>query len=135
MRAACTRTITSATVAEPTNGLPSRPAISPITTWTEIERNTHQSHEFRLSTPDDWRLRGIVGAFWEQLQIQDQLNWNYKTSAALYRDRHGRMSDERGTCAGCSVNNPAPIRGDNTAFFNDVQRGYRQTAFFTSLGL
>ena len=25
------------------------------------------------------------------------------------------------------------MRNDNTAFFNDVQRGYRQTAFFTSL--
>ncbi len=25
------------------------------------------------------------------------------------------------------------IRNDNVAFFNDVQRGYRQAAFFTSL--
>ncbi len=30
------------------------------------------------------------------------------------------------------VNNP-DTRNDNVAFFNDVQRGYRQTAFFTSL--
>ena len=37
-----------------------------------------------------------------------------------------------GTAPGTSVNNPG-TRNDNAAFFNDVQRGYRQTAFFTSL--
>jgi len=38
---------------------------SPVTSWREQLRNTHQTHEFRLSTPDDWRARGIIGAFWE----------------------------------------------------------------------
>jgi iron complex outermembrane receptor protein len=33
---------------------------------------------------------------------------------------------------GATVNDPA-TRNDSTAFFNDVQRGYRQTAFFTSI--
>ena len=37
---------------------------------------------FELSTPDDWRFRGIVGAFWEELKIYDQLNWLYKTLPA-----------------------------------------------------
>ena len=36
------------------------------------------------------------------------------------------------TVPGTSVNNPG-TRNDNVAFFNDVQRGYRQTAFFNSL--
>ena len=67
--------------AEPANGLTST-CYSPSATWNETERNTHQSHEIRLSTPDDWRLRGIVGAFWEELQIDDQLNWHYKTLPA-----------------------------------------------------
>jgi len=62
--------------AEPTHGLAAT-CFSPSTTWNETERNTHQSHELRVSTPDDWRLRGIVGAFWEELQIDDQLNWLY----------------------------------------------------------
>jgi iron complex outermembrane receptor protein len=60
--------------AEPSHGLASA-CLSPSSTWNETERNTHQSHEIRLSTPDDWRMRGIVGAFWEELQIDDQLNW------------------------------------------------------------
>jgi hypothetical protein len=29
---------------------------SPAAAWQETEKNTHQSHEFRVSTPDDWRI-------------------------------------------------------------------------------
>jgi iron complex outermembrane recepter protein len=117
--------------AEPTHGLAST-CFSPSSTWNETERNTHQSHEFRLSTPDDWRMRGIVGAFWEELQIDDQLNWQYKTlppctTAVAY----GCLTDI-GTPPGASVNTPG-TRNDNVSFFNDVQRGYRQSALFTSL--
>src|SRR5262249_22716273 len=52
---------------------------TPSSVWTDHEHNSHQSHEFRVSTPDEWRLRGIVGAFWEQLRIEDQLEWQYKS--------------------------------------------------------
>jgi outer membrane receptor protein involved in Fe transport len=116
--------------AEPTKGLVAT-CYTPLSTWTEIERNTHQSHEFRLSTPDDWRLRGIVGAFWEQLQIQDQLNWNYKSLPPCTTTVTAGCLTNVGPAPGSTLNNPA-TRGDNTSFFNDVQRGYRQTAFFTS---
>jgi outer membrane receptor protein involved in Fe transport len=117
--------------AEPTHGLAAT-CFSPSTTWNEAERNTHQSHELRLSTPDDWRLRGILGAFWEELEIDDQLNWLYKTLPPCTASvTYGCLTDV-GTPPGASVNNPG-LRNDNTAFFNDVQRGYRQTAFFTSI--
>jgi iron complex outermembrane recepter protein len=116
---------------EPTNGLKST-CYSPSTTWNETERNTHQSHEIRLSTPDDWRMRGIVGAFWEELQIDDQLNWAYKTLPACTATEAFGCLTNVAPPPGATVNNPA-TRNDNTAFFNDVQRGYRQTAFFTSL--
>src|SRR2546430_15707932 len=36
---------------------------SPSATWHSVERNTHQQHELRLSTPDEWRFRAIAGAF------------------------------------------------------------------------
>ena len=127
--------------AEPQNGLVST-CYSPSTTWSETLRNTHQSHEIRLSTPDDWRLRAIVGAFWEDLRIYDQLNWNYKTLPPCVETQAGTPS----TSVGCltnigptpyptpsSLNNPDPIRGDNVGFFNDVKRGYTQRAFFGSL--
>ena len=70
---------------------------SPSAIWNETERNTHQSQEIRLSTPDEWRLRGIVGAFWENLRIYDQLNWLYKTPAALHsRRKPGRRPRRSG---------------------------------------
>jgi len=117
--------------AEPKNGLVST-CYSPSTSWTEAERNTHQSHELRLSTPDDWRLRGIVGAFWEELQIDDQLNWQYKTLPPCTTSVTVGCLTDVGPPAGASVNDPS-VRNDNTAFFNDVKRGYRQTAAFTSI--
>jgi iron complex outermembrane recepter protein len=117
--------------AEPANGLKAA-CFSPSTTWNETERNTHQSHEIRLSTPDDWRMRGIVGAFWEELQIDDQLNWAYKTLPACTASEAVGCLTNVAPPPGATVNDSA-TRNDNTAFFNDVQRGYRQTAFFTSL--
>jgi iron complex outermembrane receptor protein len=105
---------------------------SPSTTWNETESNTHQSHEIRLSTPDEWRLRGIAGVFWEDLRIYDQLNWDYKTLPACTATVTFGCLTDIGPLPGSSVNNPAQVR-PGVAFFNDVQRGYRQRAFFTSL--
>jgi iron complex outermembrane recepter protein len=116
--------------AEPANGLAST-CFSPSSVWNETERNTHQSHEIRLSTPDDWRLRGIVGAFWEKLWIQDQLNWQYKTMPACTATVTVGCLTDVGPAPGSSAADPN-TRNDNDAFFNDVQRGYRQVAFFTS---
>jgi iron complex outermembrane receptor protein len=114
------------------NGVPAM-CFSPATTWTEYERNTHLSQELRLSTPDEWRLRGIAGAFWEDLRIYDELNWNYKTMPPCTATVVFGCETDVGPQPGASVNNPARIRGDNVGFFNDVKRGYTQTALFTSL--
>jgi outer membrane receptor protein involved in Fe transport len=117
--------------AEPANGLKST-CYSPSSTWNDTEHNTHQSHEIRLSTPDEWRMRGIVGAFWEELKIEDQLNWLYKTLPACTASVTAGCLTDVGPAPGSSASDPA-TRNDNVAFFNDVQRGYRQYAFFTSL--
>jgi iron complex outermembrane recepter protein len=117
--------------AEPANGLAAT-CTSPNAFWTDIERNTHQSHELRLSTPDDWRLRGIVGAFWEQLQIQDQLDWHYKSLPACTDTVTVGCLTDVGVAQGATVLNPN-TRSDTVAFFNDVTRGYKQAAAFTSV--
>jgi len=106
---------------------------SPATTWNETLRNTHQSHEVRLSTPDSWRLRGIGGLFWEDLRIYDQLNWLYKTLPPCTATVQFGCLTNVGPIGNSSLNNPDPIRGDNVAFFNDVKRGYTQRAAFMSL--
>jgi iron complex outermembrane recepter protein len=122
----------------PAQGLVST-CFSPSATWNETLRDSHLSQEIRLSTPDDWRLRDIFGAFWENLRIDDQLNWLYKTLPPCGETSTGAPSTtvgcltDIGPVPGSAVNDPAAVRGDNVAFFNDVKRGYSQWALFTSL--
>jgi iron complex outermembrane recepter protein len=117
--------------AEPTKGL-SAQCFSPVSSWQEIERNTHQTHEFRVSTPDDWWLRGILGAFWEDQRVYDQTNWMYKTMPACTTTVTVGCLTDIGPTPGSTLNNPN-VRNDNTSFFEDVTRGYHQYAFFTSV--
>jgi iron complex outermembrane recepter protein len=105
---------------------------SPSAIWREKERNTHQSHEIRLSTPDDWRVRGIVGAFWEKLEIKDQLDWQYKSLPPCTATLSVGCLSNVAPALDATVSNPN-VRNDNTAFFNDVTRGYKQRAFFASV--
>jgi iron complex outermembrane recepter protein len=110
---------------------------SPKSAWHSVERNTHQQHEFRLSTPDEWRLRAIAGAFWENNTLYDQTGWDYKTvpsctsnGAAGTPGNDGCFADI-GTVPGTTVVNPG-VQGSNTSFYQDTVRTTKQTAFFVS---
>src|ERR1700736_6674648 len=110
---------------------------SPSATWHSVERNTHQQHEFRLSTPDDWRLRAIAGAFWENNTLFDQTGWTYKTIPSSTSNgapgtpgNNGCFADI-GTVPGTTVVNPG-VQGPNTSFYQDTTRTTKQTAFFAS---
>ena len=108
--------------------------------WDDNVHNTHLSNEFRLSSPDSWRFRFIVGAFEEQFRIYDVMNFNYKTIPACspanltiaLRPGGQPASPTSRTAPGSTANDPG-IRGDMTAFGEDIQRGYDQTAFFGSV--
>ena len=111
---------------------------SPSAFWHSTEKNEHQQHEFRVSTPDDWRFRAIAGAFWEANKLYDQTDWNYKTippctsnGASGTPGNTGCLSNT-GTVPGTSVANPG-VQGDNSSFYQDTMRETKQTAFFTSL--
>jgi outer membrane receptor protein involved in Fe transport len=116
--------------------LPSK-CFSPSATWRSIERNTHQQHEFRLSTPDEWRVRAIAGVFWEDNKLYDQTGWNYKNVPSCTADsgpgNTGCFSNV-GTFPGTTVVNPG-VQGDNTSFYQDTVRETKQTAFFASVDL
>ena len=105
---------------------------SPSSTWRERERNTHQSDEIRLSTPNDWRTRAILGAFYEDFSIQDQTQWYFKTLPACTSTvTAGCLTDVAPVPGATTAGAPPP--NDSTAFFEDIQRGYRQYAFFGSV--
>ena len=75
---------------------------SPSGFWTDHQHTTHQSHELRISTPDDWRLRALGGLFWENYTIHEQTDWFYGSNPnfvpiAPAGGRHGEQPE----CAPC----------------------------------
>jgi outer membrane receptor protein involved in Fe transport len=120
------------------NGKP-KTCYAPVGNWNDTVMNTHQSHELRLSSSDDFWIRGLVGAYWEKFVIDDQMNFNYLaipqcSSANLTISENGGPDclSAVGPIPGNYAGNPALRENSNTAFGEDVQRGYKQTAFFAS---
>jgi iron complex outermembrane receptor protein len=126
---------------------------TPSSIWRDLERNTHQSHELRVSTPSDWRIRGIGGLFYENYRIQEQVDWFYLTALPYfnpigpptgYYTLNGSPRLPNGGLVGFlkkgAVFVPAPVTSNNPnvrplgdAFFDDITRGYKQRAAYTSV--
>jgi iron complex outermembrane recepter protein len=104
------------------SGTPGR-CYSPSTTWQDTEKDTHNSQELRLSTPDDRRIRGIGGVFWEDFKIHEETNFEYKTAPGF-----APLIPPPGATSG-----DPNVRNSNTAFFEDINRGYTQKAAFGSV--
>jgi iron complex outermembrane receptor protein len=109
---------------------------TPSSTWRDLERNTHQTHELRLSTPADWRIRGVGGLFYESYQLQNQVDFFYLTALPYFNP----IGPPTGyyTANGAFVSAPVTSNNPNVrplgdAFFNDITRGYRQQAAYTSV--
>jgi outer membrane receptor protein involved in Fe transport len=136
---------------------------SPSATWHDIEKNTHQAHELRFSTPDDKRVRAIGGLFWERYKIEEQVDWHYKSAVDYFRlvapplgyfakdgnprqgpgdPSPGRTWSYRDFLADPAnityIADPATALNPNArdptiAFFDDITRGYTQKAAFASI--
>ncbi len=112
----------------------------PNSFWKDKVRNTHQSHEFRISTPDDRRIRAIAGAYYEEFGIEDNMDWHYKTIPSCNPALTAAQIRAAGSvCLGLVAPNPAATlnesgpRGPSIAFGQDIQRGYKQYAAFGSV--
>ena len=129
-----------------TSAGPDARCFSPSSYWRDQLRNTHVSHELRLTTPADWRVRGVGGLFYEDFNSQDQLDWYYLTALQYfnpiapptgYYTLNGQVvcrcvPGATFTPGGVTSNNPH-VRPLGDAFFNDVTRGYQQKAAYASL--
>jgi len=111
----------------------------PVGDWQDVVQNQHLSHELRISTPTENRLRGLFGAYWEKFNIDDEMNFNYlpppqctPQNLAAYEDGGPDCLSAVGPVPGAFATNPSLRTGTNTAFGEDAQRGYKQTALFTS---
>jgi outer membrane receptor protein involved in Fe transport len=112
---------------------------SPSGYWQDNVTNTHLTNEIRLSTPDDWRLRAIGGAYEEQFRIYDNMNFNYKSfpncdpaNLAIALAGGPTCVANVGPAPGATTIDPS-VRGNTTAFGEDLTRGYDQVAFFGSV--
>ena len=113
---------------------------APLGSWRDQVINTHQSHELRLTTSEDYRVRGTFGAFWESFEIKDNMNFNYMpipqcdpTNFAISQAGGPDCVEAVGPVPGYYATDPNLRTGTNTAFGEDVRRGYKQTAFFASV--
>ncbi len=112
-------------------GSPPSHCYSPSATWHEQDTASHNSQELRMSTPDDWRLRGIGGLYWENYTVRENIDWQYKTLPACTTAAQTSCLTDIAPAPGAYVRNPN-IRNDNESFFDDVTRGYIQKAVFGS---
>jgi len=113
---------------------------APVGNWHDRVQNQHQSHELRVSTNEDYRLRGLFGAYWEKFVIDDQVDLNYMSipqcnQANLAKALAGGPDcvSAVGPVPGAFATDPRLRTNLNNAFGVDSQRGYKQTAFFASL--
>jgi outer membrane receptor protein involved in Fe transport len=113
---------------------------SPTSYWTDTIRTTHQSHEFRVTTPEHGRIRAILGAYYESFKIQDNQDWDYKSIPVCNQSQTAAQIAASGdVCLGLVAPNPAATlnvpgpRGPSVAFGEDTQRGYKQYAAFGSV--
>ena len=83
------------------------------------ERNTH---EVRISTPQDKKVRVTAGFFYDDFQLETQDDYHYAAIQSLGFVPNLPVS----TAAKVNPND----RGPNVAFFNDIRRMEEQMAFF-----
>jgi outer membrane receptor protein involved in Fe transport len=115
-----------------TKGNANASCYSPGMFWRESLRNTHLSQELRASTPNDWRLRGVAGLYYEDEKIYDVTDWDYRTVPEC--SPTGLTSNcflPVGPRPGESANNPE-LRNGLTAFSDDYIRTFRQKAAYVS---
>ena len=122
--------------------LAGRPTVcyAPVANWRDQVENTHQSHEIRVTTNQDYRLRGLFGAYWEKFVIYDQQAYNYRAipqcdPPVLAAQATGGPDclSAIGPLPGAFANDPSLRTTGNFGFGQDLQRGYKQTAFFASI--
>ena len=105
---------------------------TPNSTWENREHMSHISQELRLLTPQDKRLRAIGGVYWENFQIYDQEDYNYRSVPTCTPTFDTECFLDVAPRPGVIANNQS-VRSPDDAFFDDLVRGYKQTALFGSV--
>jgi iron complex outermembrane recepter protein len=105
---------------------------SPVGYWNDTVASTHQSHELRLSTPEDYRFRVIGGLYYEDFNIDDHMRFDYKTVPSCTPTNLANALAGGYPCVANAQSSPGVNLADNTAFGENAIRGYKQEAAFAS---
>jgi len=113
---------------------------APVGYWRDAIDHSHHIEELRISTNEARRVRGLVGAYWEKFVINDNMNFNYMNipqcdPANLTTALAGGAPclSAVGPVPGTQASDPGIRESMQNAFGEDVQRGYKQYAFFASV--
>jgi iron complex outermembrane recepter protein len=105
---------------------------SPVGYWNDTVASTHQSHELRLSTPEDYRFRVIGGLYYEDFNIDDHMRFDYKTIPSCTPENLASALAGGYPCVANAQSSQGVNLADNTAFGENAIRGYKQEAAFAS---
>ena len=104
------------------NGNIGNTCYAPNKTYQVRNRTERMTHEFRVTTPADKRLRGTFGLFYDDNKLFDNTDWSYLQEAA------GFINPRKPSPV---VNaNDTSIRPVKVGFFNDIQRKDTQFAAY-----
>jgi iron complex outermembrane receptor protein len=113
---------------------------APVGNWEDTVANPHQSHELRVSTNPDSRIRALFGVYWEKFVIDDEMNFNYlvipqcdPANLAAALSGGPACLSAVGAVPGSFATDPSLRIDEDNAFGEDAQRGYKQTAEFASV--
>ncbi|MCG8465442.1 MAG: TonB-dependent receptor [Xanthomonadales bacterium] len=101
---------------------PNRQCLNPVKGFVGEQDHTRHTHEFRIATPSDKRLRAVAGVFYDDLKIETLDDFFYLATTELGFAPNAPIA---------AANNINPnVRPPGVAFFNDITRSEEQIAFF-----
>jgi iron complex outermembrane recepter protein len=104
------------------NGNIGNTCYAPNKSYQVRNRTKRMTHEFRVTTPADKRIRGTFGLFYDDNKLFDNTDWSYLSQDAGFI--YPRAPNP-------AVNaNDTSIRPVKVGFFNDVQRRDKQFAAY-----
>jgi iron complex outermembrane recepter protein len=104
------------------NGNIGNTCYTPSKSYQVRNRTNRQTHEFRITTPADKRIRGTFGLFYDDNKLFDNTDWSYLQRAAgfIYNRAPNPSVDA----------NDTSVRPGAVGFFNDIQRRDKQFAAY-----
>jgi len=93
-------------------------AIPPVARYTNDDKYKKQSHELRVSTPQDRRVRGMIGLFWQKQEHEFQQNFMVEGLADAMLMNFGQ---------------PNIGRFADTVYLNNLDRTDKDQAIFGSI--